>query len=352
MRFVIFSDDFTGTNGVASMMAHYCDTANINLTTMLNNKSLMSDFQCITVNTNTRNLDGRQSSEIIKQAYSEIINRGSFFVKRIDSTLRGNIEPEALALKGDKKFIITDTIPEYSRYTKNGYTVTDSSNKISIISLFRTLKGKAYTVEQINELDKSLDFFVIDSYDYGDLENIAQAAIDNNFIPMDPGPLCSIYGKKIVNQQKRSTAGKPKINSVVFVVGTTEEITINQVKYSALHGFTLLKLKNYSQAKLKSDNIIMFDFLKDRFDMDRKFVKFLSAYDAIVISGGDTANLIFEMGEGEFIENMPGNYPLIGIGKIKGGILNNKIMITKGGRIGTEDVLIRIKNQLLGGGSI
>ncbi|MGC8621840.1 MAG: four-carbon acid sugar kinase family protein [Caldisphaera sp.] len=348
MNFFVISDDFTGANGVASMMSNYCKAETLNIKDLFFDPRRLDSFQCIALNTNTRNSTPQQAKSIISAISKQINDLGGIFAKRIDSTLRGNIEAELLALGRDKKFLITDTIPEYNRFTKNGNTF--SPHKIlNIAGIFNELRGNHYSITQINKFEKNLDFFVLDSATYDDLEQLSHIALDNNLIPVDPGPLCSIYGKNLLNLPKNQKKEVKPVDRVIYIIGTIEPITLAQIEYSKNHGFTVFTLENYYQVDKINNNIILFDYLKESTKIDEKFIKYLSNYDALVISGGDTANLIFNRANGIFVENMPDILPLIGIGKIGGGALNNKIIVSKGGKIGTQDIFIKINSFLLNG---
>jgi len=349
MNFFVLSDDFTGANGIASFIAHYCDSININLENyLINFKKLISSFKCIIINTNTRNSKPQQAQSVISLIGNNINQLNGILAKRIDSTLRGNIEIELMTLKSiyDKKFILADTIPEYKRFTKNGFTFFNNSS-VNILNLFRNMKGNYYSIDNINKIDKNLDFYVIDSRTYNDIKLIAKFAAENGMIPVDPIPLCSEYGRISMKLSKNKETELKKVESVIFVIGTKEPLTLAQVEYSKKQGFKIFNLDNYNQAT--ENSIIVFDYLKEKGKVDDKFIAFLSNYDAIVISGGDTANLIFRQSGGFFIKNIPHLFPLIGIGSINEGSLNNKIIVTKGGRIGTEDIFIKINSLLLNG---
>ncbi len=77
-------------------------------------------------------------------------------------------------------------------------------------------------------------------------------------------------------------------------------------------------------------------------------INYLLNFDALVLSGGETANLIFELSGGLYIESITDIMPLVGVGIIRGGgVLDGKLIVTKGGFIGKEDTYVAIKDFLL-----
>ena len=102
---------------------------------------------------------------------------------RIDSTLRGNIKEYLTVLSEFKKIIITDTIPEYKRFTRNGFTIMGNS-KMDI--------NKIIPDKPANKI------MIMDSEKYSDLKKIAFKCISENYMPVDSGILIKLYFEKSV----------------------------------------------------------------------------------------------------------------------------------------------------------
>ncbi|MDA4133060.1 MAG: hypothetical protein OK454_08050, partial [Thaumarchaeota archaeon] len=70
--------------------------------------------------------------------------------------------------------------------------------------------------------------------------------------------------------------------------------------------------------------------------IDGSFVSSLRDYDAIVLSGGATASYVLEMSDFECIVNDAQVQPLLSSGTVRGGVLDGKFVVLKGGFIGDE----------------
>ena len=173
MKYVILSDDLTGASGVASLI-NAPDTITIDLDRIDLLESAHASF--ISVNLDCRN--SPDSGKIVETALEHF--SGSRVALRIDSTLRGNISAMlAPFLSRGKKILLTDTIPEYGRYTMNGKT-TFNGQETDILS--SVLKGS-----MIKPPAGSIE--VADSRSYGDIRGLAYRCLSEGLIPVDPGPM-------------------------------------------------------------------------------------------------------------------------------------------------------------------
>ena len=77
-----------------------------------------------------------------------------------------------------------------------------------------------------------------------------------------------------------------------------------------------------------------------------EFIDKLKKYDVLILSGGYTAYFFLNSSGFISIENKESIMPLVSIGVIHGGILNNKIVILKGGSIGNNDIYLKIIKTL------
>src|SRR5690625_4896423 len=91
-KLAIIADDLTGANdcGVHFSEKGFDTTVNLNFNKGLNNYS-----EVLVVDADTRELDKKQASSIIKKAFHQIEDAGySILLKKIDSTLRGSLGEE------------------------------------------------------------------------------------------------------------------------------------------------------------------------------------------------------------------------------------------------------------------
>ena len=173
MKYVILSDDLTGASGVASLL-NAPDTITINLDQIGLLESANASF--VSVNLDCRH--SPDSGKIVEMALNHF--SGSRVTLRIDSTLRGNISAMITPfLSRGKKILLTDTIPEYGRYTRNGKTIfngleTDILSPVLRGSMFQPPAG---SIE------------VADSESYDDIRELALRCLYEDMMPVDPGPM-------------------------------------------------------------------------------------------------------------------------------------------------------------------
>lgn len=171
LKLIIFSDDLTGASGAASMIKNCITMPYYNI-----DKINVNKFEYISIDLETRN----ENYNTIKNRINDILKKikNSKIALRIDSEFRMNVNYYFDAL--DKyNFILTDTIPEYNRYTINNKTFY--KNKII----------------DINKILKSKNVKIMDSLNKNDLNDIAGECIKSNYCPADPGILISLYSEKL-----------------------------------------------------------------------------------------------------------------------------------------------------------
>ncbi|MFP3237101.1 MAG: nucleotide-binding domain containing protein, partial [Vulcanisaeta sp.] len=296
-----------------------------------------------------------------------ILNLGIDFKigKRIDSALRGNIKSEIEAIieaeNNGGSIILTDTIPEYGRFTDRGFTVV-GDERTSIMNIFGSISTLIVDWRNLESIDKSQikgKVVIVNSYDYEGINTIANYVFKNDLIPADPLPLIStvawLYFNKPpkINPLSDYLRRHRNIEKICFFIGSTHRNSIRQINFAQSHGISVYSLNDviYNKeriAKADGDVIIKFDYFKDRDLISRDVVDFLKHFDAIVLSGGETANYIVEISGGEYVRAVGEIMPLVGVGIIIGGELNGKIIVTKGGLIGGEDTYLKIIETIKG----
>ncbi len=183
MKLAILSDDLTGASGVASMIGT-AGTITINSDNL--GKIRKENFDYISINMNTRETSPSLTKQIIEEVLGTIGN--ARIALRIDSTLRGNIGVQVQALLKSGNLLLTDTIPEYGRYTENGFTVYNSerSNIRKVLNFDVNMSAEA-----------TFQIMIADSRTEEDLGTLALKCIEDGLIPVDPGPLIAHYAARL-----------------------------------------------------------------------------------------------------------------------------------------------------------
>lgn len=314
----VLSDDLTGASGVASMV-----DGSLAVTVSLSRfkPSLADEFPFIAISLESRDEDDEKAVHLAEDAL-EHIGR-SWTALRIDSALRGNVRGMVGKLSERGRVLVTDTIPEYGRYTKGGKTYVDNQGR-DLNALLETVPGGRVVVA--------------DSETVADLSALASRCTREGMIPADPGPLVSLVVKdrlrfsgKVPKSHERG-GGSP-IEKVAFVIGTRDGMTLKQLRHIELEGFIVRPPKSEEAAEV---SIFAFSLDNEARLVDDSFVDSLRDYDAIVLSGGATASFVLDKSRFDCIVNGAQVQPLLSTGTVRGGILDGTLVVLKGGFIGDE----------------
>ncbi|WMT50740.1 MAG: hypothetical protein RE471_07095 [Ferroplasma sp.] len=174
MKFIIISDDLSGAAGMASMLG-------INIPVVPFHKiEVIHGFtnRILSVDLETRNSqDPMNRLVFMNKNFPEYR-----ILTRIDTMLRGSTSQFIQFMSHYSNLAITDTIPEYGRYTLTGFTCYRCERKDINQAIPELAKNKVA---------------ILDSATYDDLNRISRKCIYENMTPVDPGPLISIYLRMI-----------------------------------------------------------------------------------------------------------------------------------------------------------
>jgi uncharacterized protein YgbK (DUF1537 family) len=319
----ILSDDLTGASGVASMVdGSLAVTVNVSGF----DPHLAVEFPCVVINLEARE---RSEEEVTRIAGATLDMIGeSWTALRIDSALRGPVAGLVRQLSSRGRILLTDTIPEYVRSTSNGKTIVGSQEK--------DLKVMLEAIRRGGDRERVI---VADSQSEADLRVLASRCVREGLIPVDPGPLVSMVVKERlrlsgVPPQASAKIGTGHIEKVAFVIGTREDMTVKQLQYMEKEGFAVRPPASTEAADV---SIFSFSLGANTGLVDDSFVSSLRNYDAIVLSGGATASLVLERSGFDCIVNGAQIQPLLSSGIVRGGMLDGKLVVLKGGFIGDEN---------------
>jgi uncharacterized protein YgbK (DUF1537 family) len=226
------------------------------------------------------------------------------------------------------RVLLTDTIPEYGRRTSDGKTIVGSQEKDlnSVLEPVRRSWGRDMVL-------------IADSQSESDLRALASRCVREDLIPVDPGPLVSLVVKARLRGSTARTGSDAgpdprEIEKVAFVIGTRDGMTQKQLHFMEKEGFAIRRPASIDAADV---NVFSFSLEVDAKLIDDSFVNSLRDYDAIVLSGGATANFVLEMSDFGCIVNGAQMQPLLSTGTVRGGVLDGKLVVLKGGFIGHEN---------------
>ncbi len=328
MAFFVLSDDLTGAAGVGSMV-DCSKTVAVNLDRF--ERELVGEFACIALNLEIRERSEDEAARRLALALDFV--GGHQVGIRIDSALRGHVGMLVAAMVERGDVLVTDTIPEYGRRTLSGRTMIGSQHR-DIESLLAPIRRQ--------RKDRRVE--LADSETYDDLDVLARRCIRDGLIPADPGPLVARVARAKLGLDP-VTPERPRggAKRVAFVVGTRDPQTQKQVHRMEELGVPVQKpgIKRAEEV-----DIFAFSVEKDGVLVTGEFLQFLADYDALVLSGGATANYILARSGFRYLVSDEQVQPLVSSASVKGGLFDGKRVVLKGGFIGDDNTYKTILDWL------
>jgi len=395
-KFCIIADDLTGATDTGVQFSKFGMSTAVAFN-YLTIKDLTPDFDIISINAGTRNIDRECAYLRVKDIVRTLREMNfNMFYKKIDSTLRGQPDVEIKAMLDELGFDLAFIVPSFpanGRKVENGYLYIEKNSEksrntfhpigfvpdifkkkidrpISLIELEDVKKGVSNIKQKIDELrEVKNQIFVIDAVTSDDLMNIALAVKDyapRAVIAGSAGLASCIPLTWEMVKEYRLTAEQIKtltaFSSVKVVKMNSEEI-INGKSDEELSRVTDESKKALHEAKIP---VVAIDSLlesrKEIYDQEissenaKKVAKSFGivakriASDklikALIVTGGDVAINVFDaMGaKGIILENEIS--PGIPIGRLIGGEFDSLNVVTKAGGFGDKDSFINIVNYI------
>lgn len=260
MRIGVIADDLTGANATGVRLARQGFEA----ATMVhfNNLPTSESYNAVCVDTDSRYARAEVAQLRVKTVLDNLTKWGADVIcKRIDSTVRGNIGVEidtVLSELGEKAIaVVVASYPDSGRITSGGYLLVNgiplqatdvakdpvapltesyvpaivqkqSSYPVSYIPLETVLAGALETEQAMRTLiSEGKRILVMDAVTDEEIESIAKAMAaikDYQMIPVDPGPLSSIYSKVYARQHASD-------KKILVTVGSITSNAAGQLQY-------------------------------------------------------------------------------------------------------------------------
>ncbi len=119
-RYLIIADDFTGANDTGVQMRRRGLPVNV----LFAGRKVPADGSSLVIDTESRGLDGLEAREAAASAAAEVdFSAFKYVIKKVDSTLRGNIAQEVQAVDeayGSELVIFAPALPDLERTTVGG----------------------------------------------------------------------------------------------------------------------------------------------------------------------------------------------------------------------------------------
>ncbi len=267
----IIADDLTGANDTALQFhKHGCNTQMIlDLNAEIANRDLI---QCWAISTESRNIPSLEAFEAVEEAaeYMKDSLNIEYFYKKIDSTLRGNIARETIAMLNVLEYdaaIILPAFPNEGRITVGGYQLLkgipiertelardpynpiyeshiptilkkqlteEEQDSVGLIELKTVIKGAGPILMRLNELireGKSL--IVVDAVSTTDIEQAVLATVKcpHDILPCGAAALAQACSNVWLPDARYEGVKKtiPELPKLV-ISGSATDLTASQIK--------------------------------------------------------------------------------------------------------------------------
>lgn len=397
-NYLIVADDFTGANDTGVQLVNHGIDVNVNFDVT----SIDSDdnkSSCV-LDTETRNSSTEEATNNMKSMMSKV-NLDSFDIvlKKVDSTLRGNISAEikTLAEFYDPDLVVfAPALPSLGRTIKNEILYVnkiraldteigkdplkpiDNDNISDILKrAFLGKKNRHYSIKDIRKdnfkIDGNYKYLSFDSENSMDLQKIIKEVKRANKKVLWVGS-AGLMSSILMQYEKTLPA--------VGLIGSVSDVTRRQLHFAEENGVNLISIPIYDVYEKDSyasylnearellqkgkDVVVMSSASYDRSELNRT-IKKLEKYDlskesigkvtqtilagicrrlvlyekisGVFVTGGDTAKGLLDVGKAGGVQVIDEIEPGIPMLKIRSGDLNGLNIVTKAGAFGNDELI-------------
>lgn len=271
-QILILADDMTGANdtgcAIHELGIDVCSVNDLSLPA-----PLAENFQCLSVNLNSRSLPPKDAAQAVNQAATRFSSPDTIlYSKRIDSTLRGNLGSECTALldwlDNGASCIVVPSFPTAGRVYQNGIVSVHgiplnqtaaaqdpehpicTSSPAQIFQMQTDLSLRAIPLDTVRSpssllsqikscYEQHVRIILIEAVTLSDLDQIAEAVIKSEipFVCVDPGPFTASVAKHLTFFQASSPRAlpTPRGHKTLLVIGSVNAVTRQQVSYLSAH---------------------------------------------------------------------------------------------------------------------
>lgn len=393
-RYLIIADDFTGANDTGVQLTR----RGIKTSVTLKSEGIHEDPASYVLDTESRGLDEKKAYTCLKDCVSQIDFSGfRYVIKKVDSTLRGNIAMEVRAVDEVYKselIIFMPALPDLGRTTVDGIHLLEdkpitqtelAKDPVKPVKMDRlaSLLCSAYEetvthvgLEAIRKGEIHLEegrIFTFDAVTNEDMSTVVRTAKQLNKRTLWVGS--SAMADQLMEQEM-------SVYPALALIASVSDVTRRQVKYAQKNGINLINVPIYSMlddydasgyveqaSRLLSsgkDVILLSSATYDREELNRtvkagqlrglkreevseatqmimgeitKKILEKTEVSGLFLSGGDTAIGFFDRtgADGSVITGeMSIGIPMM---RLTGGMFDGLKVITKAGSFGNEDAV-------------
>lgn len=256
-RYLIIADDFTGANDSGVQLKR----RGIKTDVVFSTKMMKSDSISYVIDTESRGLSSDEAYQCLYNFASEVrTDEFKYIIKKVDSTLRGNIAEEVKAL--DQVFdsdliIFMPALPDLNRTTVNGIHMLNNV-PITETEIARDPK-KPVTEDNLSKIlskrfNENINHISIDNIESNNLELRGGRIFSCDSLSNEH--IKAVIKKAIESKKKVLWVGTAAIvenlmevekrtKPSMAIIGSVSSVTRSQVKYAQEKGITLLKIPMY-----------------------------------------------------------------------------------------------------------
>jgi uncharacterized protein YgbK (DUF1537 family) len=337
-RTLVITDDITGQLGLASLLRSTGASVGFNATEP-------AGTDVIVVNTRTRDVSEPEAVAAVTAALNQArCGPYSQFVKRVDSTLRGSVAAEVAVMAkliGATGGVFAPANPAAGRMTVQGEHYADGHG----VGDLRDIVAQMDDVRSVHMgggfAERPGAWWVPDITSPEDIHRVAEALPRHQrFLIVDSGALTAVLCGESCSPRVHSldpsvAAQRRERPGVMVVQGSSSNLVAQQI--NTLRRYALPDIEIfYHPVQGAADTGLE--------QLVERATNRLSRGDigGVVVGGGLTAEALFDKA-GIHVEDLlplraPG--PLLGLARVASGEHAGLLIATKGGRIGSERVLV------------
>ncbi|MGQ9696293.1 MAG: four-carbon acid sugar kinase family protein [Thermodesulfobacteriota bacterium] len=399
-EFAIIADDLTGSLDTGLQFRKKGFTTLVPLP----EKKIDREAEVLVINTNSRNLPGRVAYQKVYRVARGLNTKGIY--KKIDSTMRGNVGLEALAILRAKKIpkaIVTPSIPSQGRQVEKGVLYVhgvpllktpyardpfhplhssrlpqllhkETGLLVGLISLKQVRKSPRFLAEAI--MHRKEQILVVEAKEQDDLKNIASAwhLISEKILPCGSVGLAQEIASLLeIKKEKKKKKYSFSKGPFLIVSASRNPITAKQLKKAQeIFNFSLIEpdlgprpQKRWIKAEQESllrkikegltrygGAILTTTFLEHLPGKEKLISNFLGEVTALllcqmqlgglILTGGDLAMGVCALLSASFLSIEEEVLPGIPFSILRDGPNRGLRLVTKAGGFGEEDALEQI----------
>lgn len=283
--------------------------------------------------------------------------------KKIDSTMRGNVQAELLALRKIIKpdlILVAPALPAQRRtvvggkLTSNGLAMADLLNafpcfRTGHLGLDDIASSKIAQKALLDMTCRGIELVVADARDEQHLVAVAAAvrALGKRVVLVGSSGLAQALAEAIAPQALPNSRVPRRLDCPCLIgIGSDHPVTIEQTDY--LRSRTGIQFVSLDDCRT-ADGTILLDLKRET--TERQVADFvghhpLSNFAGLILSGGDTAAMFLHMLHAIAIDLAGEILPGVPWGQVVGGLANGLPVITKSGGFGPPETLLHCIESL------